>query len=313
MRKKISIILSFYNEEKNIKNSLEKLVNELQQIKDIDYEIICVNDCSTDNSLNLLIQENIKNNRIKIINLSRRFGHMPGIMAGLRQCTGDAAIYLDIDLQDPPDKIKEMVHYWINEGYDVVYTTSTSREDSFFMRIISSIGYKILKKTTYIGMSINSGDFRLISRRVINEYKKFNELDPFFRFIVDYIGFKKKQIFYDRKSRNIGKSNFSLLKIFIQFFEISLAPFSNFPIRFAMFFGFFSFLICTFILLRTGYLYLTGVVEISTISIFGAILFFGSFQSLVIGLLAIYIGLIFKETKKRPLYIVDSTVGFEKD
>ena len=311
-KKKLSIILSFYNEEKNIIPSSEKLTNVLKQIENIDYEIIYVNDCSTDKSLEILVNEHNKNSKIKIINLSRRFGHMPGIMAGLRKCTGDAAIYIDIDLQDPPSVIQEMVNFWINENYDVVFTTRKSRSENYFMKLLSSIGYLILKKTSNIEIIRDSGDFRLISRRVINEYVKFKEINPFFRFIVDYIGFKKKQIFYDREIRLIGKSKFSLLTIFNQFFEISLAPFSDFPIRFATFFGFITFFVCSIILARTGYLFLIGEQEISTTSIFGAILLFGSFQSLIIGILSIYIGLIHKQTKNRPLYIVESSIGFEK-
>ena len=311
-KKKISIILSFYNEELNISNSVTKLSNVLEKITEIDYEIIYVNDCSTDNSLKILIEENKKNSKIKIINLSRRFGHMPGIMAGLKNCDGDAAIYIDIDLQDPPELIKEMVHHWINEKYDVVFTTRKKSKDSFLMSILNKIGYSVLKRTSYINLTKNSGDFRLISRRVINEYVKFNELNPFFRFLVDFIGFKKKQIFYERELREYGKSNFKLFKIFLQFFEISLAPFSDAPIRFALIFGLISFFVCFVILIRTVLLYFSGALEISSTSIFGAILLFGGLQSLIIGLMAIYIGLIFKQTRNRPLYIVDEKIGFEK-
>ena len=192
MKKKLSVILSFYNEGKNIKNTVEKLSIELNKISEIDYEIIFVNDCSTDNSLNLLKEENEKNKNIKIINLSRRFGHMPGIMAGLRKCTGDAAVYIDIDLQDPPELINEMVKYWLNDNCEVVFTTRKSKQENLFMKVLSKVGYIILKYSSDINITKDSGDFRLISRRVINEYVKFNELNPFFRFLVDFIGFKKK-------------------------------------------------------------------------------------------------------------------------
>jgi glycosyltransferase involved in cell wall biosynthesis len=310
-KKKLSIILSFYNEEENIKLSVEKLTNVLHKISEIDYEIIYVNDYSTDNSLNLLKEENLKNHKIKIINLSRRFGHMAGIMAGLRNCSGDAAVYIDIDLQDPPELIHEMVKHWLNDNCDVVFTTRKSRPENFFMKTLTKIGYSILKQTTDINITKDSGDFRLVSRRVINEYVKFNELNPFFRFLVDFIGFKKKQIYYEKKERLKGSSNFSLYKIILQFFEISLAPFSNFPVRFALVFGLISFFVCMLILIRTGYLFFIGIDDIGTTSIFGAILLFGGIQSLILGLLAIYIGLIFKQTRNRPLYIVDNLIGFD--
>ena len=312
MNKKLSIIFSFYNEEKNIKKSIHKVSLVLNEIPNLDYELIYVNDDSTDDSLKILKQENLTNNKVKIINLSRRFGHMAGIMAGLKNCIGDAAIYLDIDLQDPPDLIKEMVHSWVNENYDVVFTTRKKREQQWFMKFITKIGYKILEKTSYINMAKDSGDFRLISRKVIDQYVGFKEINPFFRFLVDFIGFKKKQIYYDREVREFGKSNFSLYKIFHQFFEISLVPFSDFPIRIALIFGLVSFFVCTGILIRTAYLYLSGVVEISTTSIFGAILLFGGIQSLILGILAVYIGSIFKETKQRPIYIVQEKIGFDE-
>ena len=312
MNKKLSIIFSFYNEEKNIKKSINKVSLVLNEIPNLDYELIYVNDDSTDDSLKILKQENLTNNKVKIINLSRRFGHMAGIMAGLKNCIGDAAIYLDIDLQDPPDLIKEMVHSWVNENYDVVFTTRKRREQQWFMKFITKIGYKILEKTSYINMAKDSGDFRLISRKVIDQYVGFKEINPFFRFLVDFIGFKKKQIYYDREVREFGKSNFSLYKIFHQFFEISLVPFSDFPIRIALIFGLVSFFVCTGILIRTAYLYLSGVVEISTTSIFGAILLFGGIQSLILGILAVYIGSIFKETKQRPIYIVQEKIGFDE-
>ena len=310
MKKKIAVIFSFYNEEKNISKSVNEVSKVLESIEEIDYELIYVNDCSTDSSLDLLKQARLSNNKIKIVNLSRRFGHMPGIMAGLRKCESDAAIYMDIDLQDPPEVIREMINYWLHENCDVVFTTRKSRPESFFMKIITNVGYKILKYSSEINITKNSGDFRLISRRVINEYVKFNELNPFFRFLVDFIGFKKKQIFYERKKRENGNTNFSLYQIILQFFEISLIPFTNFPLRFALFFGITTFFICMAILIRTGYLYFIGTDEIGTTSIFGAILLFGGIQSLTLGLLAIYIGLIFKQTRNRPLYIIESEIGF---
>jgi|TARA_B100001094_G_C18065145_1_gene737068 polyisoprenyl-phosphate glycosyltransferase len=313
MNKKLSVIFSFYNEEKNIKKSIDEVLLVLNKIENLDYELIYVNDCSTDSSFDILKKEYLINNKIKIINLSRRFGHMAGIMAGLKNCKGDAAIYLDIDLQDPPELIKSMVHAWINENYDVVFTTRKKREQNWFMKLLTKTGYKILEKTSYINMAKDSGDFRLIDRKVIDQYINFKEINPFFRFLVDFIGFRKKQIYYNRENREFGKSNFSLYKIFYQFFEISLVPFSDFPIRMALIFGLVSFFVCTIILIRTAYLYLSGVVIISSTSIFGAILLFGGIQSLILGILAVYIGSIFKETKQRPIYIVQEKIGFHEE
>jgi dolichol-phosphate mannosyltransferase len=239
---------------------------------------------------------------------------MESIMAGIKMSTGDALVNIDIDLQDPPILIKEMVKYWREDNYDVVFTTRIKREgEGYFKKVLSNIGYKILKFTSNINIEKDSGDFRLISRRVINEYKKFNEIYPFFRFVVDWIGFRRKQIFYERKPRRAGNTNHPFgLKIIYDFFEISLTPFSDLPIRLALLFGIFSFAICLVLLIRILFLYFSGENNISPLSTFVAILFFGSTQSLVIGILSIYVGSIFKEVKKRPLYIIDSVYGFDE-
>ena len=313
-KKKLSVIFAFYNDSLCIESAVEEITKYLDQINEIDYEIIFVNDHSTDNSLQKILEQRKKNKKIKIINLSRRFGHMPSIMAGLRNARGDAAIYLDIDLQDPPDLIPKMVNYWLNDGYDVIYTTrKKTYANNFFLRILSKIGYFILSKFSNIHVDPNSGDFKLINRRVINEYVKFTEIDPFYRLIVEYIGFKKKQIFYERRKRTLGKSKFNIFKIFTGFFEIALFPFSDFPLRFAFIFGFLSFFVCIIVMLRTLYLFFSGVGTISTTSIFVAILFFAGIQSFITGILAMYIGMIHKETMKRPLYIIDNTIGFDEN
>ena len=315
-KKKLSIILTFYNEEDCINSSIDEITQNLNQIKDVDYEMIFVNDCSTDNSLELILEQRKKNKKIKVINLSRRFGQMSGIMAGLRNATGDAAIYIDVDLQDPPELINQMVKYWIHDNYDVVYTTRKKTSgNTFFFKILSKIGYFILSKTSNIKIDVDTGDFKLISRRVINECIKFNEVNPFYRFIIEYVGFKKKQIFYERRKRTKGKSNFNLIAIFNSFFEVVVFPFSDFPLKFAFFFGFLSFIICMFVMIRTLFLHFTGSSSefISTTSIFVAVLFFAGVQSLIMGFLAIYIGIIHKETKKRPLYIINNTTGFDEN
>ena len=313
MNKKISIIVSFYNEEESIDSFITETTQVLNKIQELDYEIIFINDCSTDKSLEKLILEREKNNKIKIINLSRRFGPMESIMAGIQMSTGDALINLDIDLQDPPSLIAEMVKHWREDGFDVVFSTRTKRHgEPLIKKIISSIGYKILKKFTNIPIEKDSGDFRLISRKVITEYKKFSEVYPFFRFVVDWIGFKRKQIFYERKPRRKGNTKHPLgLGIIYNFFEISFTPFTDAPLRFALIFGIISFIACFIIMIRTILLFLMGEPNISTTSLFVAILFFGSINSLILGILSIYIGSIFKDSKKRPLYIIESSYGFD--
>ena len=168
--KKISVIVTFYNEEESVNDFVNETVPILESINDLDYEIIFVNDKSTDNSLKKLLEHRESNKKIKIVNLSRRFGPMESIMAGIKLSSGDALINIDIDLQDPPSLIPKLVKYWKEENYDVVFTTRTNRQgEGLFKRIISSIGYRVLKMFTYIPIERDSGDFKLISRKVIDE------------------------------------------------------------------------------------------------------------------------------------------------
>ena len=233
-------------------------------------------------------------------------------MAGIRNSSGDALVYLDIDLQDPPELIPKMYKYYLEHNYDVVFTTRSKRYgEGIIKKIITSFGYFLLKKTTYIDMSSNSGDFRLISRRVINQYIKFDEINPFYRFLIDWIGFKKKQIFYERKPREKGKSKFPLdFKVIRQFFEISLIPFSDTLLRFIFLIGILAFLTSITIGCIILVKFFLGMNIPGWTAIMTAILFFGATTSLSLGILALYISSIFKEVKKRPSYIIENKIGF---
>jgi dolichol-phosphate mannosyltransferase len=315
MKKKLSIIFSIYNEADNIKYSLDKVINILKKIKKINYEIIVVNDNSTDDSLKILLSLRKKNKNIKIITLSRRFGHMPGIWAGIKHSSGDALIYMDIDLQDPPELIPKMVNYWLNEKYDVIITTRKKRlGESFFKKFISYLGYKFLRISTYIRIYPNSGDYRLINRKVIEYILKFKEKNPFYRFLVDWVGFRQKQIFYERQPRKRGVTKFPIgIKIFNQFFDYSLIPFSNVLIRFVFFIGILSFFTSLILMAKImiGFFNNENIPGWTALMI--TILFFGSTSSLSLGILSIYIMAIFNESKNRPLYIIDKVFGIKKN
>jgi dolichol-phosphate mannosyltransferase len=308
--KKISIIFSFYNEEATIDFSTQKIINILNENNEIDYEVIFVNDNSNDNSLDKIIKLRENNKKIKIINLSRRFGHMHGIMAGLKNCTGDAAIYLDIDLQDPPEIINQMINFYLKEDYDVVFTTRKKRHgENFLKKIISKIGYFILKKTTYIDMEVDSGDFKLISRKVIDHVITFREINPFFRFVVDYVGFKRKQVFYERQSRLHGQTKFPIgKKIIDQFFEISLFPFSDAPLRFIFWISWFFLII---FIIYIVYIFLNLIFSHDLkLNIQDYLLTLLTFNLFALGILSSYISSIFKEVKRRPNYIIKDKIGF---
>ena len=310
----ISIVLSFYNEGEVIPELIRRLRDVFKEL-DYDYELVFVNDCSTDNSLDVLIEQSKGFDDIKILNTSRNFGHMPCIYAGLEATTGDAVIYMDADLQDPPELIPEMIEAWKGEDdVEVVFTTRTHRDgEGFFKLWITKWGYRILKFASEVPVHKNSGDFRLLSRRALNHFLKFKEKKPFFRFLVSWIGFRQKQVFYRREKRYAGTSNFSIFskKVYSQFLEISLIPFSDKPLKLSLLAGFltsisaFTYLIyIIFTKLAFGW-NLPGWSAIMAV-----ILFLGGVQFSVIGILGLYIGSIHKEIQGRPNYIIKDRIGF---
>lgn len=313
-RELISIVLSFYNEEGGLTELIRRLRDVFKGL-DYDHELIFVNDCSTDNSLNALIEQSKGHDDIRILNTSRNFGHMPCIYAGLEVASGDAVIYMDADLQDPPELIPEMIEAWKSEeDVEVVFTTRTHRDgEGWFKLWITKWGYRILKFASEVPIHENSGDFRLLSRRVLNEFLKFKEKKPFFRFLVSWIGFKQKQVFYRREKRYAGRSNFSVFsrKVYSQFLEISLIPFSDKPLKLSLLAGFLTSI--------SAFAYLAYVIFTKLVfnwnlpgwsAIMAAMLFLGGVQFSVIGILGLYIGSIHKEVKERPNYIIKEKIGF---
>ena len=310
----VSVVLSFYNEGEVIPELVRRLRNVFKDL-DYDHELVFVNDCSTDNSLDVLIEESKGSVDIKILNTSRNFGHMPCIYAGLEATTGDAVIYMDADLQDPPELIPEMIQAWKSEDdVEVVFTTRTHRDgDGFFKLWITKWGYKILKFASEVPIHENSGDFRLLSRRALNQFLKFKEKKPFFRFLVSWIGFKQKQVFYRREKRYAGTSNFSVFsrKVYSQFLEISLIPFSDKPLKLSLLAGFFtSFFAFTYLINIIFTKLVFGGHLPGWSAIMAVLLFLGGVQFSVIGILGLYIGSIHKETQGRPNYIIKDRIGF---
>ena len=310
----ISIVLSFYNEEEVLPELIRRIRDVFKGL-DYDHELVFVNDCSTDNSLNILIEQSKEHDDIRILNTSRNFGHMPCIYAGLEVSSGDAVIYMDADLQDPPEVIPKMIKAWKSEDdVEVVFTTRTHREGEGALKLwVTKWGYRILKVASEVPIHENSGDFRLLSRRALNQFLKFKEKKPFFRFLVSWVGFKQKQVLYRREKRFAGQSNFSIFsrKVYTQFLEISLIPFSDKPLKISLLAGFLTSI--------SAFIYLFYVIFI-TLAVGGTVpgwsalmavmLFLGGVQFSVIGILGLYIGSIHKEVKGRPNYIIKEKIGF---
>jgi glycosyltransferase involved in cell wall biosynthesis len=312
MTQKISIIFSFFNEENCINDAVEHVSNALSGIQDLDYELIFINDSSTDDSLKLLSNKSINNKKIKVINMSRRFGHMPCVLAGLKYCEGDAAIHMDIDLQDPPEIIAKMIRKWREQNCDVVYSQREKFKNSFINNILTFFGYKILKKFNYINLEENAGDFRLISKRVIKEIIELNETSNF-RFLVDFVGFKREKVLYQRQPREHGESKFGFKSVIFNFLEGALLPFSDTLIRFSFIVGFVG--IAIIILLIPIMIY--QIIQNQDFLSFSNLLLFGVFflvgiQAFILSIISVYIGLIYKQTTNRPKYIVESKIGFDE-
>jgi dolichol-phosphate mannosyltransferase len=300
----LSIVAPLYNEEGNV----SELVRRVRASADgciIDgYELVFVDDGSSDRTLELLRQHAAVDPRIVIVQLSRNFGHQLAATAGLDVARGDAVVLIDADLQDPPELIPAMVERW-RAGYDVVYAVRRGRKgESAFKIWTAKTFYRITRRMTKVAIPVDTGDFRLMSRRVVDALKTIRERHRFIRGLVSWVGFAQTAIEYDRDPRFSGDSKYPFSKM-LRFAIDGITSFSDIPLRFASYLGFvvsaIAFVVSLYeILLRifTGY-NLPGYT--STIS---AILFLGGVQLIGIGILGEYIGRIYEEIKGRPLYVV---------
>ena len=269
------------------------------------YEIVFINDGSRDNTLNVLLnaKQNFKN--IRIINFSRNFGKEAALTAGLDKARGEAAIPIDVDLQDPPELIKELVAKW-REGYDVVLAKRADRtSDSFAKRVSADLFYKLNGKISNVDIPNNVGDFRLMSKRVVEALKRLPENQRFMKGLFAWVGFKTVVIEYVREKREAGQSSFNGWKLW-NFALDGITSFSTLPLRIWLYIGalvsFLSFLYGSFIILKT---LIFGVDLPGYASLAVIMLFLGGIQLIGIGILGEYIGRIYSESKRRPSYIIE--------
>lgn len=306
----LSIVVPVYNEEDSIVPFLEKTMPICDSLVD-RYEIIIVNDGSHDNTPAQLANECSKDSRIKVINLSRNFGKEAALSAGLSYTKGNAIIPMDIDLQDPPNVIVELYHKHV-EGYDVVLAKRRRRsDDTFFKRYCAKIFYKIFKMIGDIDTVENTGDFRLMSRQVVNVINNMPEKTRFMKGILSWPGFKTTYIEYDRPSRMYGSTKWntsSLIKLALD----GLFSFSTKPLKVWIYIGFFtSLLAIIYMILMIIKVIVTGVDVPGYASLLSSILFLGGINLMGIGVLGEYIGRIYIEVKARPTYVVASKINIK--
>jgi glycosyltransferase involved in cell wall biosynthesis len=305
MARKISILVPCYNEQESLPLFYEELSKIMQDesLAEYDWEILFVNDGSKDNTLAVIKALREMDSKISYVDLSRNFGKEKAMLAGFDYVTGDCMIIMDADLQDPPSLIPEMIKWW-EQGYDDIYAKRKSRgEESWLRKSFSLLFYSILQKTTKIEILQNVGDFRLLDRSCINALKNIRESERYTKGMFCWIGFKKKEILFDRGDRVAGKSAWNFKTLFALAIE-GITSFTTSPLRMSSIFGFIisitAFLYMLYILIKTM-IYGDPVQGFPTLII--VILFLGGVQLLSIGILGEYIARIFNETKKRPTYI----------
>lgn len=305
--KKISYIFPIYNEQDNI-DLLYKSVQKSVKILKAKYELqfIFINDGSKDGSLIKLWDLQKKDKDIVVINFSRNFGHQIAVTAGIDYADGDAIIIMDSDLQDPPAVSLELISKW-EEGYEVVYAQRRSRKDNLFKKLSADIFYRTLQRLADIDIPRNTGDFRLIDRKVVNEIKRYKEHNRFLRGMISHIGFKQIAVQFDRDKRHAGTTGYPLKKM-LKFAADGIFSFSSAPLKAISRLGYFIALLSVLGILYalTMRLFLpTYVVEGWTFIVI-SIFFVGGIQLIMLGVLGSYIGRIYTEVQGRPLYTIDS-------
>ncbi len=309
-KKRLSLLVPMYNESSVIPIFFETVLKVLEDIN-YELEVVCVNDGSRDNTLELLKEYAAKDARIKVVSFSRNFGKEPAMTAALDYATGDAIIPIDADLQDPPELILEMLAKW-EEGYDVVFARRSSRDtDSRLKRNTALWFYTLFNKMSDTYIPSNVGDYRLMDKKVIDVIRELPEKDRFMKGLFCWPGFKDTTVEYARPERAEGETKFNMWKLW-NFAISGIASFSTMPIRAGIYLGLLisaaSFVYAIFIITKTIFF---GVDVPGYASIMVAVLFLGGIQMFFLGLLGEYIGRIYKEVKNRPLYVVAEKFGFE--
>jgi polyisoprenyl-phosphate glycosyltransferase len=310
MKKLITYLFPIYNEQDNIKLLYQTMKKVIRPIEDTyDFEFIFVNDGSKDASLELLHAIQAKDDRVVVINFSRNYGHQIAVTAGIDHARGDAVIIMDSDMQDPPAVSLELIKQW-ELGYDVVYAQRRSRKDTFFKKITANMYYRTLQKLADIDIPRNTGDFRLINRKVVEELKKFKEHNRFLRGMVSFVGFKQSAVLFDRDERHAGVTGYPFRKM-VKFAADGILSFSSAPLKLIGNVGIvvasLSFLGIIYAVLMK--LFWPDVTIEGWTFIVISILFIGGVQLIMLGVLGSYIGRIYTEVQGRPLYGIESVRG----
>ena len=307
----LSIIVPVYKEEGNVPEFLRRMACILDAVTK-SYEIIFALDPSPDRTEEVILNARAHDPRIKLLKFSRRFGQPMATLAGLQYSSGDAVIVMDVDLQDPPELVVKMVEKW-KEGYDVVYAQRKSRDgETWIKKLVAAVGYKTINRIAEVNIPPNTGDFRLMNRRVVAEINRLKECHGFLRGMVALVGFKQTSVLFDRPPRFAGKGNYNRFLGSLRIGFNGIFCFSNYTLTLSTQLGF-VIAICAFLV---GFVYallkIAGVpFPLGNPTIVILVLFLGGIQLVSIGILGEYIGRIYEEVKERPRFIVESSHGFD--
>ena len=313
MKKLITVIIPAYNEEKVLPLLFKRLDNLAKNNEGYDVEFLFINDGSKDRTIDLIRQKSDKDTRVSYIDLSRNFGKERAMLAGFDYAKGDAMVIIDADLQDPPELIPKMIKLW-ESGYDDVYAKRKSREgETWLKKSTSRWFYSILEKLSAVEIQRDTGDFRLLDRRAVEALKTLRESNRYTKGMFSWIGFKKKEIFYDRDPRAAGETKWNYPKLINLAIE-GITSFTTAPLRFSTYMGFivsiFAFLWSAYLIIRKLFF---SVDMTGYTSIMAAILLLGGVQLIAIGVIGEYIGRIFIETKDRPVYFTQDVKEYKRE
>jgi glycosyltransferase involved in cell wall biosynthesis len=307
----ISIVVPVYKEEENIRPFLGRTESVMKQMG-VPYEVIFSLDPSPDQTEEIILEEINRNSAIKLLVFSRRFGQPAATMAGILSCTGETCVVIDVDLQDQPELIIQL-YAKLQEGYGVVYGKRRSRKgETLIKRMIAHLGYATINRLSDVRIPRNTGDFRIMTRRVVEELRRLNETHGFLRGLIAYVGFKQAFVEYDRDERYAGKGNYNRLTGSLKIGLNGLISFSSRPLQLMSLAGVFiaglSFLLgAWYIVQKLIGVDLTPGLPTTVL----VISFFSGVQLLGLGLMGEYVGRIYEEVKRRPMYIVDKKINFE--
>ncbi|MBI3889015.1 glycosyltransferase family 2 protein [Candidatus Saccharibacteria bacterium] len=303
--KTITLLIPAYNEAPVLPKLFSRLNDLVTSVPNYNFEFLFVNDGSRDDTLEIIKQEAAKNHRVSYINLSRNFGKEIAMCAGIDHANHDALVIIDADLQDPPELIPDMIKLW-EEGYDDVYAKRSKRlGESWLKKKTSKYFYSVLQKSTSIPIQRDTGDFRLLDRRCVDALKQIRESERYTKGFFSWIGYRKKEIQYVRDPRAAGETKWNYFKLFNLAID-GIVSFTTAPLRFSTILGmlvsFFAFIYIIVVIVRT---IMFGTDMAGYPSMMAVILFLGGVQLLSLGIIGEYIGRIFNETKRRPLYLVE--------